>query len=261
MKFILKKEIIAPIIIVLVAIILCIITEKIFNKLLKIGSKRLNESRIKTINNLIINIIRFIIAFIAMVIILEIYGIDTKSLVTSLGVVGVVVGLALQDILKDFLAGMAIIFEGQYSIGDWVQINGFTGEVLPSNLRSTKLKSLTGEIKIISNRNIVELINYSLSTNITSVDVGVSYDSDVDKVKKSLENVCIKLKEEEKVKDAIVCGVQSLDASSVVFRVSLYSVYDKKISLERLAKEYILKELKKAGIEIPFNQLVVHNGK
>lgn len=261
MKFILKKEIIAPIIIVLVAIILCIITEKIFNKLLKIGSKRLNESRIKTINNLIINIIRFIIAFIAIVIILEIYGIDTKSLVTSLGVVGVVVGLALQDILKDFLAGMAIIFEGQYSIGDWVQINGFTGEVLPSNLRSTKLKSLTGEIKIISNRNIVELINYSLSTNITSVDVGVSYDSDVDKVKKSLENVCIKLKEEEKVKDAIVCGVQSLDASSVVFRVSLYSVYDKKISLERLTKEYILKELKKAGIEIPFNQLVVHNGK
>ena len=120
---------------------------------------------------------------------------------------------------------------------------------------------MIGEIKIISNRNIVELINYSLSTNIISVDVGVSYDSDVDKVKKSLENVCIKLKEEEKVKDAIVCGVQSLDASSVVFRVSLYSGYDKKVSLERLTKEYILKELKKAGIEIPFNQLVVHNGK
>ena len=80
---------------------------------------------------------------ITLLVILEANGIDTKSLLASFGVAGLVAGLALQDLLKDFIVGMSLIFEGEFAIGDWVSINGFKGEVLPSNLRITKLRSAT----------------------------------------------------------------------------------------------------------------------
>ena len=160
MDSILKREIIAPIIVIVICFLLCALSKRIVNKIFNLKSKRINDNKKKTIVNLINNIVRFAIIVISILVILEIYGIDTKSMVTSLGVVGLVTGLALQDVLKDFIVGMTIIFEGEFLVGDWVSINGFKGEVLPSNLRTTRLKSYTGEVKIISNRNITEIINY-----------------------------------------------------------------------------------------------------
>lgn len=256
----LKKEIIAPIIIILVAIILCILSKKILKKVLKVAHKN-TDGKTKTIVNLISNIIKIIIILIAILLILEVYGIDTKSLVASLGVVGLVVGLALQDILKDFISGIFIIFEGQYSIGDWVSINGFLGEVLPSNLKTTKIRSATGEVKIIANRNITDLVNYSLYPQVTLIDVGVSYDSDVDKVSNILQKVCEQFKAANKIKDASCLGVQKLDSSSIVYRLSVITNYQNRLDIERNLRKEILKELKKNKIEIPYNQLVIHNGK
>lgn len=255
----LKKEIVAPIIIVVTAMVLCAITKKILRKLLKLSSKN-NDRKTRTIVNLISNIARAIIIFIAIIMILEIYGIDTKSLVASLSVVGVIVGLAVQDILKDLISGISIIFEGQYSIGDWININGFIGEVLPTNLKTTKIRAYTGEVKIIPNRNITEIINYSTFNNTLIMDLDVSYDSDIEKVKATLNNVCQKFKEEKKLKEVTNLGLQKLDSSSIVFRIIMVSSYDKKASLERDLREQIFKEFSKNNIEIPYNKLVIYNG-
>ena len=100
-----------------------------------------------------------------------------------------------RDLLKDFIVGISILLEGQYSIGDCISINGFKGEVLPSNLRTTKLKAYTGEIKYISNRNITEIINYSTDSTNLIIDVSVAYESDIDKVKNVLDSLCERLKE------------------------------------------------------------------
>ncbi len=255
----LKREIVAPIIIVIIAIILCVATKNLLKKLLRISSKN-KDRKTRTIVNLISNILRAIIVFIAAIMILEIYGIDTKSLVASLSVVGVIVGLAVQDILKDLLVGISIIFEGQYSIGDWININGFIGEVLPSNLKTTKIRAYTGEVKIIPNRNITEIINYSTYSNTLILDLDVSYDSDIDKVKEVLNSVCNKFKTEKKLKEVTNLGLQKLDSSSIVFRIIIVSSYDKKASLERELREQIFRELSKNNIEIPYNKLVIYNG-
>ena len=94
--------------------------------------------------------------------ILDIFGIDTKTLIASLGVVGLVAGLAVQDTLKDFVAGMSIILENQYRVGDTITIKGFRGEVISLGIKSTRLRSLTGEIMIVPNHLIEEVINHSL---------------------------------------------------------------------------------------------------
>src|SRR5574344_1847320 len=118
---ILVKEVIAPILIVIGAFALYKIIKKVLKKLLKL--KKNPDRRQKTILSVSTNIIKYFIVIIAILMILEVFGIDTKTIVASLSVVGLVIGLALQDILKDFIGGMSIIFENQFGIGDNVTIN------------------------------------------------------------------------------------------------------------------------------------------
>lgn len=257
MEFILKKEILAPLIIIVVCLILCVLTKKIVKRIFK--TKKV-DGRKKTIINLISNVIRFIIIMISLLTILEIYGIDTKSLLASFGIVGLVAGLALQDSLKDFIVGIAIIFENQFQIGDWVEIDGFIGEVSPSNLRTTKLKAINGEVKYVANRNISEVINYSSTGCAKVTDISVAYESDLDKVRKILDDLCENLKEKYNIKFMIVQGVQELADSAIVFRIKTITNYPKQFDIDRIIKEEVVKTFNKNGITIPFNQVVIHNG-
>ena len=254
-----KKEIIAPIIIVLVCTAICIVSRRVIYKLFKSFIKK-NDGKQRTILNLIDNIVKFIVISLGILLILEVYGIDTKSLIASLGIVGLVTGLALQDSLKDFIVGISIIFEGQFSIGDWIEINGFKGEVMPSNLRTTKLKAYTGEIKIIYNRNISEIVNFTKEKSNLVLDIDVSYDSDIKLVKNILDNICAKFKDKYTLEEMSCLGIQELSDSSIKFRVVVKSKYLDKFSLDRELKKEIILSFKKNNITIPYKQVVVHNG-
>lgn len=260
MDNILKKEIITPIIVIIICFLLCVISKKVIYKLFNFKTSTKYDGKKKTIVNLINNIVKFVIIIIGILIVLEVYGIDTKSLVTSFGVVGLVVGLAIQDLLKDFIVGISIIFEGQYSIGDFVSINGFKGEVIPSNLRTTKLKAYTGEVKMISNRNITEIINYSTSNTNLIVDIDVAYESNIEKVKKVLDDLCNNMKEKYNLKEFSCLGVQELSSSSIRFRLVALSTYSEQFVLDREIKKEVLLTFEKNKITIPYNQVVVHNG-
>lgn len=98
---------------------------------------------------------------VSLLIILSFFGIDTKSLVASLGVVGVALGLALQDTLKDIIGGISLILENYLAVGDIITYNDFTGEVIELGLRTTRIKKASGEVMIIANRNIDTIINAS----------------------------------------------------------------------------------------------------
>lgn len=260
MERILKKEILAPILIIIVCFLLCLVCKKLVYKIFNLKKSNKLDGKQRTIINLISNIIIILIVVACVLMILEIYGIDTKSLVASLGIVGLVAGLALQDVLKDLIVGISIIFEGQFSIGDWVSINDFKGEVIPSNLRTTKLKAYTGEVRIISNRNISEIINYSLGSSRLIVDVDVAYESDIEKVKKILDTLCITLKEKYNLKEFSCLGIQELSSSSIRFRLVALSNYLEQFTLDRDIKKKIILEFNKNKIIIPYNQVVIHNG-
>lgn|SRR5574344_75583 len=259
---IMVKEVIAPIIIIAVAFILCVISKKIIARIFKLKITRTNSKKHETIKSLITNIVRYFIVIISILMILEVYGIDTISLVASLGVLGVVAGLALQDTLKDFLAGFDIIFENQFDVGDNIQIGTFRGEVISLGLKTTKIKAYTGEVLILSNRNISQVINYSLNNSLAIVDVSVSYKEDITKVEKILEKLCEQLKKEtEAIKGNItVVGVNNLGSSSVDFRITAETEPLKNFEIERKIKKEVKLTLDKNSIEIPYNQLVIHNG-
>lgn len=259
------KKVLGPIIIIIVAFIVYAILKGIVKKILNIKSKHninLDSKRLTTVVSLCLNIIKFFIIIVAIMMILDLYGIDTKSILASLGVFTAVLALSLQDILKDFVGGISIILEGQFRIGDVVTINGFKGEVIALSLKSTRLKAFTGEIRIFANRNISEVTNHSLSKSLAIVDVGVSYDSDLDKVEKVLDKLCEKLT--EKIDDidgeVKVLGINELGSSSITYRITAITKSMKHLDVQRKMMRAIKDEFDKNNIEIPYNQLVIHNG-
>lgn len=259
---ILVKEVIGPILIVLISFVVYLILKGIIDNIFKIRSRYIDKRKTKTINGLIDNLIKYFIVVVDIVMILDIFGIDTKTLIASLGVVGLVAGLAVQDTLKDFVAGMSIILENQYRVGDTITIKGFRGEVISLGIKSTRLRSLTGEIMIVPNHLIEEVINHSLEKSVAVVDIPVSYDTNIDKLENVLNELFADLdKSLTGLKGEIkLLGLQSYDDSSITYRVCVDTVPMEHLRIERELKKAIKVALDKNHIEIPFTQVVIHNG-
>ena len=252
LKIIFSKKVIVPFFVIVVAIFIYVVIHKIIKRTLinRTRNLRVGERRQKTIAGLIDNVAKYFIAIIALMMILDTYGVDTKSLIASLGILSLVAGLALQDILKDVIAGVGIIFEDQFDIGDVVTIGDFKGTVIGVGIKSTRLKVL-----IIANRNIDRVINHTLQDNISIVDVDVSYASDIDYVRTVLEEVCNNFNNDYNLSTpATICGVEKLGESGISIRLIFGTNYD----YERKFKERIKKTFDQKGVEIPFPQIVVH---
>ena len=134
-----SEKIYMPLIIIIVALIFNIIVKCIVNSKIKIStklSKHEQRSR-KTVLLLIQSIVKTLIIVVAVLAILQVFGVNTSALVAGVGALSLVVGLAFQDLLKDYLVGALIVIERQFAIGEIVKINNFKGEVIELTLRIT----------------------------------------------------------------------------------------------------------------------------
>ena len=259
---VLVKEVIYPIVIIFVGIFVYLILSKSVKRIFKLRIGKVDIRRSKTLCSVINNILKYIILIFCVLAVLEVYNISTKGIVTSLGVVGLVAGLAFQDTLKDLLAGFSIIFENAYAVGDTVTINEFKGKVISLGLKTTKIKSINGDIKIISNSNITEIINHSLDDTYDFIDIPVDYKEDVSRIEEILSNLCDRiLKEVKNVLDIELLGVNELDSSSVNFRIKVKTKPELHYDVRRKILKLVKMEFDEKKITIPFNQVVVHNAR
>lgn len=264
-KITIPKEVYMPILIIFIAIILNKIINTIIKKAFNPNKKhgKFDSRKINTIKSLLCNITKYVIAIISILLILAVFGINTAALITGLGIASAVIGLAFQDILKDIISGVSILFENQFAVGDLVKIGTFMGTIVSIGLRTTRIQAYTGEIKIISNRNITEVINYSMDKTLAVVDIPISYETKIDKVEKILMVTAATIKEKipSLVSEIELLGVQELGDSSVVFRLIGKCKPAKHFEVERQMKKEFKNALDKNGIKIPYPQVEVHNEK
>lgn len=259
-----KKEVYGFIITILLGILLYRITVSVLGKIVKAGKTEYERKKRKTIVDLLKNIFKYIIAILVVLFILKLNGYDIKALIAGLGIIATVLGLALQDTIKDFIGGVTIILENYFVTGDIVEYNGFTGTVIELTLKSTKVKAPNGNVLVISNRNINEIINLSQKNATVFVHIPVAYEEDVTNVEKIINN-CI-VKEAKKI-DGVdknsytYYGVNELSSSSIDYLISIDCKQDKRWMVERALKRIVLIELNKNNIKIPYNQVEVHNAK
>ncbi len=262
------KYFILPIVYIAIGIVSYIILKKLIDnifsrKTLKNFKKRHYQKRADTVKIMILNTLKYTIIIFTILAVLTVYGFNIRSILAGLGITAAIIGLAFQDIAKDLLAGIFIIAEDQYEIGDTIEVDGFMGEVVFIGLKTTRIKDFKGRTKIIANHNITEVINYNLSNSLAIVDIGIDYDADMDKVEQTLNNVIEDLnKTLPKLKGNVeLLGINELDDSSVVYRIIAPVSSMEQYKTERIMRKKIKLALDKAKIKIPYPQVEVHNGK
>ena len=256
--FLLSVKFYGPIIYIIVGIAFYTIISGVVNKIGKL-EKRKNHKKRQTIVNLINNVIKYLIVLIIVLMILELYGVNTTSILASLGVIGLIVGLAFQDTIKNMLAGILIILDDRYNVGDTVKINDFTGEVINLGLQSTKVKNISGNIYTINNSSITSVINYSEVNSTVYLDIPVSYKTDIYKLEKVLTSLKPKVEKIENVVGSLeLLGVDSFNASDISYKVSISTKPYKYFNVKREFFKLIKITFDKEGIEIPYTQIDLH---
>lgn len=259
------KQLLLPIIYIVIGMIIYEIIKKAILKLSASNSKlrKSQKHRLQTVNLLIINIIKYIIVIIVILLTLATFGVNISSLVAGLGVTTAIIGLAFQDLAKDLIAGIFIITEAQYEVGDTIEVDGFMGEVVAIGLKTTQIRDFKGATKIIGNRYMDNMINYSLHTSLAIVDVNVGYEHSPEEVEKVLNDLAKELsgKIEDAKGEIQVLGINELENSSVVYRVTLEVNSMQQYAVQRFLRKKIKETFDKEKIKIPYPQIEVHNGK
>ena len=246
-----KKEVYGVIVTIAVSYFVYQTATIILNEIMNYGQNHYERKKRKTVTNLFQNIIKYIILIFAVLAIFSIYGINIGGIVASLGIAATVIGLALQDTFKDIINGISIITENYFLVGDIVQYKTFTGEVIEFGLKSTKIKNQNGEVMVIANRNILELVNLSQKEQVVSIDIAIANTIDSKEVEKVIEKKILPRFETIKFvnKNSIeYLGVNEIASTHIKYLVRFSCEREKNLQAKRDANKIILEELTKAEI-------------
>lgn len=260
------NEHLSGVIVIAISIIVWIIIGLIISKIVKLIIRRAlkaskNDPRSITISKLLNSIVKYAVWFIVTLLILEELSVNIAPIIASAGVIGLAIGFGAQELVKDFISGFFIIFEGSFNVGEVVEIDGFKGNVLSLGLRTTIIENWLGERKIINNGNIGSMINYSKNDSIAIIDFGVGYSTDLERLNMLMKQFVIdmEMKYEILIETPQFLGVTELADSSINVRLLAKTPSMKHFQVERDIRKDVVAYLTTNNIEIPFPQVVIHN--
>ena len=220
------------------------------------GLGKLSTKKKATYLKMLKSIIRYVLIVINVLVILKIFGINITSMLAGVGIIGIIIGFAIQDALKDIIKGIDIIADNYYHVGDVIKYGDITGKVLSIGLKTTKLEDVyTFNIVSISNRNIEKV---EIVSNLINIDVPISYEVSLDKAEKVINDIVESIKKHEGVNKCEYRGVNDLADSSIKYQIKVYCNPINKVQIRRDSLRYILVGLDKHHLSVPYNQIDVH---
>jgi small-conductance mechanosensitive channel len=197
-----------------------------------------------------------IILSIVVVMVLAELGADIAPIIASAGIIGVAFGFGAQNLVKDFLAGIFMILEDQYGVGDVVDLGEASGVVEAVGLRVTRLRDVNGTVWYCRNGEVIRVGNQSQNWARTVLDVTVSYEADLDQVQSILQAEATAMYEDPEFHDVIieapeVWGVERFDKDGAVVRVVLKTAPLQQWLVARAMRQRIKSRFDEAGIRIP----------
>lgn len=252
-KNLIQSNLLKSLIALVIGIIIYNFLKRVINK--NINVKNLN-SRQETYFKLINNVFRYVFFIVLILFILQINGVNVSSLITGVGIVSAILGLALQDLLKDIIMGINILSENFFMVGDIVKYEDIEGKVLSIGLRNTKIKDIyTDHIFYITNRNIDRIQNVSGSIY---VSVPAPYEEPLEKIEGILEEVCNQMKQVQYVSDCKYIGVGAFESSSMIYKLKVVCEPEFKPSIYRKVLRCVKVLFDENGVEIPYQQIDIH---
>lgn len=223
---------------------------------------RNRRGRIGTMVTVISSLIKYTSVLVAFCWILSIIGVNVSTIFASVGIFALILGFGAESLVADLVTGVFILFENQYNVGDIVEIDGFRGKVKEIGIRTLSLEDTGGNIKIINNSELKNIVNRSNQRSVAVCDVSVSYNTDIEELEEKLVNMLQKIK--AKHTDIFIgrvefVGVEALADSGVVLRIIADVSEENIFKGRRLLNKEIKIMFDKDGIIIPYPQVDVHS--
>ena len=219
------------------------------------------EQRMKTIHQLMSQLLRVLLAVIMIFWILGSVGIDLRPVIAGIGVVGLGISLAAQNIIRDYINGFIILVEDQYNVGDWIDVNSFQGTVELFTLRATRLRDIEGNLVIIPNSTVQTVVNYTKGWSVAVVKVSITYESDYAKAR----SIMLELANEMAAADGgtilgapVFHGITNFGDNSVDMRVLIKTQPGRQWDVSRKYRERLKVLFDAGGIGFAYPQLVLH---
>lgn len=219
----------------------------------------ITEGRALTLQRLAENILSYVLIFILVASLFSIFGLSVASLIAGAGIVGLAIGFGAQGLVSDVVTGFFLLLEKQIDVNDYVTVGAVDGVVEAVGLRTTQIRGFDGTLHYLPNREITSVSNHSRGNMRALVDIGISYDDNIDKAIEVMQRACDLVASENPAiaEGPNVIGVQAFGSSEVVLRVIAKTQNGEQWAVERQLRKEIKEAFDANGIEIPFPHQVL----
>lgn len=252
------SHIISSIIIVIVSFI---IYKTVTFLLTKGGEKSqfsvFTSKKSKTYLKMLRSMLRYVFIIVTLLILLQINGVNVSSMLAGVGILSVVIGLAIQDALKDIIRGTTILSDNYFNVGDVVKYGEIEGKVVALGLKTTKVESLVdNNIISIANRNIEQI---EVLSGIINVNIPMPYELKVDEAEKVIYELVECVKCNPNVKNCEYKAVNELADSYINYLIQVHCIPQFKRQVRRDSLRTALLVLEDNNIAVPYTQIDIHN--
>ena len=243
----------------LAAIVLVLMVSSIARLLRKI---KIPAKKPATVFSIIVSIVKWGIILFAMFIVLWAWGFQPETILASMGILALIIGLGCQSLISDIVAGIFLVADDAFEVGDIVVIDDFRGTITEIGLKTTKLEDAGGNIKVISNSRISSMVNLTNALSLAIVEISIPYEENL----KRTETLLLQhLKKMRKDIPAIVegpyyKGVEDMADSAVILKVIAKVKEEDRFQATRDMKRNIYMFLNDNEITVPYPQLTITQG-
>ena len=225
-------------------------------------------SRIKTDDNHVrswisfaSSLLNYVFTIVGIIWGLSIVGVNVSAIFAGVSILALAISFGAESLVEDVITGVFLAFDKELNVGDIVEIDGFRGTVKEIGVRCTYIMDAGGNVQTINNSDIRKVLNRSAAESTAVVDVSISYAADLVKVESALNEILTGLGEKYGgilLEDPRYLGVEDLGESAVVLRVVAKVAESNIFTAKRILRREIKLGFDRLGVEIPFNQLVIH---
>jgi small-conductance mechanosensitive channel len=239
-------------------LLLTFVTRKLTRRMQQLDDEEDSQfdMRIETMHRLVNTTATVIIITVALLTVLSEAGINVGPLLASVGVASLAFGLGAQSLVKDAIAGFFIIAEGQYQVGDVIELGGVAGTVEDLTLRTTQVRDLQGYLHFVPNGEIRIVTNRSRDWSRALIDVGIAYDDDVALAEKTLKEIADRAREDPVIgpvllEEPTMTGIEGLEDWQVRLRVMVKTLPNEQWGVQRFYRQQIKQLFPERGLTLP----------
>lgn len=267
-----KASIIKDLILVVIVIVLGKLLLEVISRIIKkafddkMDQDGYRKVRIETLSKNLYSVVKFILGFIIVMIILDMIGVNTRSIIATAGIGGVAIAFGAQTLVKDIVTGTIIIVDDTFRVGDWIKAAGVEGTVETLGMRHTKIRDYDGSLHTIPNSQITNIQNLNSGPIKFECNIYLSYDVSYQELEEIVTNVREKLKANKDLakyilEDVSLFGIMEMNERSYVAKTTAIAMPGHQWALAREERKIIIEEIHQRNLNPSTQVVAVAKGK